>query len=1118
MTWRVNALSKKIPIEQLAYVICNLNGEINGASLRLNLIGDRSKALYFNNETVGQYLWRLIQESPNSSLANIIFYRQDYEEEFNVIWSRQKTFYPQLTEELKKEVYNIIFRQRPLKSAKGLVAFCELEHQTRKVIIGGKEKSIVVGPKVCPKASPLFQEFKVWQRLNDVKVTEGEEKRSLTIDEKNLLFRELNIKGKMTANEILKLIGLKRKIATLNFKELEGNNTNSRLYNAYLKIISETGNGEYGLKTNSASRIQELVKEIFMRLGYKTDFLEFDATLEKKAFYNQPYYHLWHLLYSYVGDNSKTGNDKLIERIEELCGFEKEYAKLLSQVYFEEDYANLSAKAIKKILPYLKEGMPYSDACKAAGYESHSARSLTKGQLAQKTYIKQLQQISRNSLRNPVVEKILNQMISVVNQLTLTYGKPDEIRVELARELKNSREDRELLSASINRNKMEAERIKKLLETDFKIAHVSRNDIIRYRLYEELKENGYKTLYSNTYISKEELFGPKFNVEHIIPQARLFDDSFSNKTLEAVDVNIEKGKETAYDYVATKYEQQGVNDYVARVDNLVNSGSISQKKGSRLLMKKGDIPDNFIERELRNSQYIARKACEILEQMVPYVVATTGSITSRLREDWKLVHVMQELNWEKYHQLGLTEEYKDKNGKTVHHIKNWTKRNDNRHHAMDALTIAFTKRSFIQYLNNLNARENKSEGISAIEAKELHRDAHSNKLVFNPPMPLKVFRSEAKKHLENVLISRKAKNKVVTENRYKVKRVGCSKYEVQLTPRGALHKEHIHGAVKRYVTFNLKVDGKLTQEQILQVASSKIRHALLKRLEECHGNSKLAFDKIVKNPIWLNKEQGSFVPSKVRAVRFEEYYTIKKPITPDLKIEKVEDIGVKRILIKRYEEFDKDANKAFSNLDENPIWLNKEKGIAIKRVKVRAQNVAIPIHVKRDHIGKIIYDEKNNPIPSDFVVSGNNHHIAIFRDTEGGLHEHIVSFIEAAEYAIQRLPIIDKNYNSAIGWRFLFSMKRDEYFVFPNKKTGFNPADYDLLDPKNYSAISPNLFRVQKIATEYYVFRHHLDPSVETDLKLKDITWKRITNPHKLEGIIKVRINHIGNIVTIGEY
>ena len=83
------------------------------------------------------------------------------------------------------------------------------------------------------------------------------------------------------------------------------------------------------------------------------------------------------------------------------------------------------------------------------------------------------------------------------------------------------------------------------LEEEFGIQHVTRNDILRYKLYNELKLNGYKTLYSNTYIPREEIFSKRFDIEHIIPQSRLFDDSFSNKTLEVRDINIEKGNKTA---------------------------------------------------------------------------------------------------------------------------------------------------------------------------------------------------------------------------------------------------------------------------------------------------------------------------------------------------------------------------------------------------------------------------------------------------------------------------------------------------------------------------------------------------------------------------------------------
>jgi len=96
-------------------------------------------------------------------------------------------------------------------------------------------------------------------------------------------------------------------------------------------------------------------------------------------------------------------------------------------------------------------------------------------------------------------------------------------------------------------------------------------------------------------------------------------------------------------------------------------------------------------------------------------------------------------------------------------------------------------------------------------------------------------------------------------------------------------------------------------------------------------------------------------------------------------------------------------------------------------------------------------------------------------------------------------------------------MKQNEYFVFPNEETGFNPNEVDLLDSENYNLINPNLFRVQKIATKDYFFRHHLETTVENNNALKGITWLR----HGLNGInniVKVRINHIGQIVSVGEY
>lgn len=1143
LRWRTEALSKQLDIEEVTYVLADINGAINNSSKRLAMISDRSKELYFNHLTVGQYLMKSLELNPHTSLKNIIFYRQDYLDEFETIWEKQAQFHHELTPELKKDIRDIvIFYQRNLKSCKNLVSYCELEHQEKEVVIDGKKKVIFTGCKVCPKSSPLFQDFKIWQVLNNLEVSVAEHnpqkakeqsqaslfgsaemgslRRFLEQEEKEILFKELSVKDKMNKKEILKLLFDNPQSLDLNYKEVEGNRTNAAFIKAYQDIISFTGNGEYDFSKMKADDILALITEIFQGLGYRTDFLTFNPLLNGKDFEQQPYYRLWHLLYSYAGDNSTTGNEALIKKIGEICGFEKEYANILANIALPLDYSSLSAKAIRKILPHMMDGYEYSKACELAGYR-HSARSLTKQELAAKVYKDRLDILKRNSLRNPVVEKILNQMINVVNEIIDTYGKPDEIRIELARELKKSQEERALLDEAIRKTTADSEKYRKELETEFGIQHVTKNDILRYRLYLELKPIGFKTPYSNTYIPREELFSKRFDIEHIIPKARLFDDSFSNKTLEVRDVNIEKGNMTAIDFVSGKYDEQGVAEYESRVEELYAHKAISRTKRNKLLMKEADIPADFLERDLRDSQYIAKKAREILEGIVPFVVTTTGTVTSRLREDWQLVNLMQELNWNKYAALGLTESYTDKNGNVVRHIKDWTKRNDHRHHAMDALTIAFTKRSIVQYLSNLNARSDKGSSIYGIEQKELHRDEKGHKLVFNAPMPLDEFRAEARKHLESILVSIKAKNKVMTKNINRAKKKNGHQEKVQLTPRGALHNETVYGKIKNYEAEYRKVDGKFSEETILRVCNLKYRNALLKRLSEFNNDPKKAFtgkNSLEKNPLWLNEDHSHCVPTKVKLYRIVDVFTIKKAVDKDLKIDKVIDKKIRERLQARLDEFNGDAAKAFANLDENPIWLNQEKGIAVKRVKIRGIANGEPIRIKRDVRGNSIKDANGNTIPNDYVNTANNHHVAVFRDAAGNLQEHVVSFYEATTRAIMGYPIVDKDYNSDEGWKFLFSMKQNEYFVFPNPKTGFNPQEIDLLDEKNMPLVSPNLYRVQKFTTGDYVFRHHLETNVESDNVLRDVTWKRIRSIKELESIVKVRVNHIGIIVAVGEY
>lgn len=1125
--WRTVALKEKIDLEYLAIALQEVNNNLNQSSGYLGAISDRSKALYFNKETVGQNLYKQLQTNFHTSLKNQVFYRQDYLDEFEQVWETQAKFYPELSNDFKEEVRDvIIFYQRKLKSQKHLISTCEFEKHH----------------KTIPKSSPLFQEFKIWQMLNNIELLckETKNKHVLSLDEKQILFDELNWRGNLKADEVLKVLGLNKKQWTLNYTDgIEGNRTNEALYSVYKKIAENEGYG-FDWAKKSATDVKAELKAIFDDMGIKPEVLDFNSNIEGNTFDKQLSYQLWHVLYSAEDDDKISEDDRLAygdtnvalkKKLHLSFGFEPKYGNMLANVSFQPDYGRLSARAIKKTLPFLQEGHEFSEACALAKY-NHS-HSFTKEELASRPLNDQLELLQKNSLRNPVVEKILNQMVNVVNQVIETYGKPDEVRVELARELKKSAKERSLATTQINQAKTKNEGVRKLLRNEFGLKNPTRNDIIRYKLYEELSENGYHTLFTNQYISPDKLFSKQIDIEHIIPKAVLFDDSFSNKTLAYRDVNLAKADSTAFDFISNIYADD-LENYKSRVETLqmahFKSGGtkgISKGKMKKLLMPLSDLTEGFIERDLRNSQYIAKKAKDMLFDVIRTVNTSTGSITDKLRDDWGLINVMKELNLPKYRALGLTEMQERKEGKEVEQIVDWTKRNDHRHHAMDALTVAFTSYNHVQYLNNLNAsRHNKDNNpLFAIRNKitKVYESKHGNsKRRFVPPMSN--FRTEAKIHLEGILISFKAKNKVVTKNKNRIKKKGNdATYEkVQLTPRGQLHKETVYGLSKEQVVNEVKVNAKLDIASIARVTRPLYREALMRRLAEFGNDAKKAFagkNSPAKNPIYIDSAKTIELPEKIKVLTIEDSYSIRKEVNPenfkDLKsLDKVLDEGIKRVLIERLNEHGGNAKKAFSDLAKHPIWMNKEQGIAIKRVRISGVRNAEALHDKKDQHGNLMLSEEGKTQPVDFVSTGNNHHVSIYKDDKGKLQELVVSFYEAVARVNAGISIIDYDYRKKEGWQFLFTMKQNEMFIFPTDD--FKPEEVDLMNEKNAHIISKHLYRIQKIATKDYNFRHHLETSVENVSALKGIAYKRLSL-NGLEGIVKIRVNHLGQIVQVGE-
>ena len=190
------------------------------------------------------------------------------------------------------------------------------------------------------------------------------------------------------------------------------------------------------------------------------------------SFEEEPLYKLWHALYSI--SNIEDLRLVLCEKfaiaddavIEELCKID----------FVKVGYCNKSSRAMRKILPYLQEGKQYYSAVVAAYGEGRQIKTC---ELAEK-----LMPIQKGALRQPVVEKILNQLVNLVNALMLEYGRFDEIRVELARELKQNREERKSANDSINRNQKENEKIALRIKSEYDLVP-TRSRIQKYKMWEE---------------------------------------------------------------------------------------------------------------------------------------------------------------------------------------------------------------------------------------------------------------------------------------------------------------------------------------------------------------------------------------------------------------------------------------------------------------------------------------------------------------------------------------------------------------------------------------------------------------------------------------------------------
>jgi len=1122
---RAKAVTEKVDLKELGRILYHLNQKRGYKSSRSDANLDKKDTEYVAavkgrhqeikdaGTTIGQRFYNELCKDSNYRIRQQVYPREAYIEEFEAICKEQQKHYPDLlTDSLIDRIRNeIIYYQRALKSQKGLINVCEFAGFNKKNKQG---KNVFVGPRVSPKSSPLFQYCKIWEAVNTIslKRRNGEIK-SLTLDEKKKLVNHLDNNPRLTASDLFKILGLDKSEGWYYSKQLErgiqGNTTKVEL----MKVIEKNSELlQFNLEKDELLFVDKETGEIN---NLRKNFII------AENFEKLPLYKLWHTIYS-ISD-TELCNNALIKNFD----LDADTAAQLADIDFRKSgFGNKSAKAMRKIIPYLEEGYVYSDACALAGF-NHSG-SLTKDQNLQRQLLDKLPLLKKNSLRQPVVEKILNQLINVVNAIIEKYGRPDEIRVELARELKQSKEERNETFRSLKQRERENEVIRKRLVDEYRI-RATRNNVIKYRLFHEINNDDNKVNAFCIYCGKpfgiaDALSGDNVDIEHIIPKSLLFDDSQSNKTLSHRHCNEAKGNRTAYDFMVGK-GQNALDDYLHRIESLSKARVIGRAKRDKLLMTQSKIPKDFIDRQLRESQYISRKSKEILSQVCYNVWSTSGNVTEYLRRLWGWDDVLHNLQFPLHKEHGLTEMVEwEANGQqhTKEVIKDWTKRNDHRHHAIDALVIACTRQGFIQRINNLSSQGNRDAMYEHVNNTPFEFRDNLN-LLEKYLISHKPFTThEVEEKAAEILVSFKAGKKVATLGRRLAKVKGKEKV-VQtgiIVPRGPLSEESVYGKVKTLsIDFKtgepIKYPVKYLLEHPHLIIKPLLREKIEERLSQFQGDVKAALKSIKMNPIFLDKDNTLEL---TYASCFSEEYVMKYPLSSikPADVIYIVDKFIQKLVRQRFEQYKGKEKEAFNE----PLWYDASKTKVINSVRLFTGLSAVE---------PVKYNTEGKPI--GFVKPGNNHHIAFYTDEDGKIHEHVCTFWQAVERKRFGLPIIIKDTKAAwdsiisqnLGlpdsflkklpldsWVYNESLQQNEMFIMGLDED----VALEAVMSNNKDIISRNLYRVQKITSSDYFFRHHLETMVDNAtegktlkkfLRIRSITDLNSYNP------TKVNINNLGD-------
>ena len=1068
-----------------------------------------------SQKTVGCYIYDTLLQKPDQKIIGKLVRtveRKFYKEELKQILKVQQEMIPELKDEALykaciEELYpnneahrnniakpdfvnlfvnDILFYQRPLKSKKSLISNCPYESHFDNE---GKEYPV----KCIAKSNPLFQEFRLWQFIQNLRIFE----------------REKEIDGKLHTDVDVTNEFLKTEDDYVNLFDWLNDRAGIKqdtLLNSYFKIKKQKGQEQYPYRWNYVEDKEYPCNETRAAILSGLTKCSLDAGFLTK----ETEMHLWHILYS-VEDKIEIG--KALKSFAEKHGLTNDFVEVFCKIKpFKKDYGSYSEKAIKKLLPLMRmgnywavdnidaktqeriekitsgeydeniksrirekainlsdtthfRGLPVWLACYIV-YNRHSeSKEIVKWEtpLDIDGYLNSFKQ---HSLRNPIVEQVVTETLRTVRDIWRQEGRIDEIHVELGREMKNPADKRKKMTERILENENTNLRIKAMLmefkndpeienvrpyspsqqdilriyeenaldnltkeDKDFdfvskiaKTAQPSKTDIIRYKCWLEQK---YRSPYTGMMIPLAKLFTEDYQIEHIIPQARYFDDSFTNKVICEAKVNEEKGAELAHKFITDKggsIIELGFGKTVrvftiAEYEKFVKDHYASNRtKMKKLLLD--DIPDGFIERQMNDSRYISKVVKGLLSNIVrekldndeyeheavsKNLISCNGSITDRLKKDWGMNEVWNSIILPRFQRLNeLTgKECFTATNAEGHLIPQMPlelqkgfnkKRIDHRHHAMDAIVIACATRNHVNLLNNEAAHSKHNANRYQLQAKLRRKDEEGHYKEFI--MPWDSFAMDTKQTLDNIIVSFKQNLRVInkTTNHYESYkdengdlRIGKNgkpekgfikqKKGDSWAVRKSMHKDTVFGEVNLRMKKTVSLNEAIKSPQ--RIVNKDFKKKVMELLSAGHDAKYIKKYVEDNNDVWSDINLSKIEVYYYTKETNDRYFATRKPLDTSFDKKKIEmsvtDTGIQKILLAHLAAKDGNPELAFSpdGIDE----MNR-KITSLNGGKYHQPILKVRVYEKAD---KFAVGEKGNK-SKKFVeaAKGTNLFFAIF--------------------------------------------------------------------------------------------------------------------------------------------